>query len=133
MVKINLLGQEKMTSGDGHGIMNLEFKNTKIKKQCEDPKRAQKEYGPKIGLSLTQRVVELAAADTLADIQRIPAAGLHALKGTREGEYALNLAHPFRLIIRPVGSCDQSLISLEQITVVRIEEVTDYHGKQKRK
>jgi len=78
-------------------------------------------------------VVELQAADTLADIRRIPAAGLHSLKGAREGEYALNLAHSFRLIIRPVGSIDQSLTSLEQITVVRIEEVTDYHGKQKRK
>lgn len=122
-----------MTRGDWYGIMKLQFKNTKIKKQCEDPKRAQKDFGKKIGNTLTQRVGELIAATSLLDIQYIPSARLHRLQGTRAGEYAVDLAHPYRLVFCPILKDDEQINQLERITIVRIEEVTDYHGKQKRK
>lgn len=112
--------------------MKVEYKTKKLKKQCENPKEAQKQYGKNIGTKLTQRVGELLAATSLLDIQRIPSARLHRLKGTRSEEYAIDLAHPFRLIIKPITEDDGELIELEMIDIVRIEEVTDYHGKQKR-
>ena len=49
--------------------MELHFKNSKLKKQCEDPKKAQKVYGARIGNILTQRVGELSAATNLLDIK----------------------------------------------------------------
>lgn len=113
--------------------MKLHFKNNKIKRQCEDPKRAQKDFGANIGNTLTQRVGELIAATSLLDIQRIPSARLHRLQGTRADEYAVDLAHPYRLILCPMLEDNEQMSQLERITVVRIEEVTDYHGKQKRK
>ncbi|SHD76258.1 hypothetical protein [Schnuerera ultunensis] len=77
--------------------MKVEYRTKKLKKQCEDPKVAQKDYGSNIGNKLTQRVGELIAATSLLDIKHIPSAGLHRLKGTRADEYAVNLAHPYRL------------------------------------
>jgi proteic killer suppression protein len=65
------------------------------------------------------------------DIKHIPSARLHRLKGDRSGEYAIDLVHPFRLVIKPILIEDGNLNKLSSINIVRIEEVTDYHGKQK--
>lgn len=113
--------------------MIIEFKSAKIKKQCEDPKLAQKEYGSQIGNKLTQRVIELHRAKNLLDIKKLPAARLHRLEGLRSDEYAVDLVHPFRLVFKPVLENEGDINKLESISIVRIEEVIDYHGKQKRK
>lgn len=112
--------------------MIVEYKSKKLKKECEDPKKAQKQYGKGIGIKLTQRVGELVAATSLLDIQYIQSARLHRLKGKRSDEYAIDLVHPFRLVIKPILKENGDLNELETIDIVRIEEVTDYHGKQKR-
>ena len=112
--------------------MKLVYKTNRIKSQCEDPKKAQKEYGTGIGTKLTQRIEELRAATSLLDIKFIPSTRLHRLKGTRSDEYAIDLVHPFRLIIKPLVESSGDLNKLQSINIVRIEEVTDYHGKQKR-
>jgi toxin HigB-1 len=113
--------------------MELRFKTNKLKKQCEDPAEAQKEYGSQIGIKLTQRVSELQSAFTLDDIARVPAARLHKLKGSRKNEYAIDLVHPFRLIVTPVLEGNVDMRTLNSIRIIKIEEVTDYHGKQKLK
>lgn len=113
--------------------MNLEFKTKKLKGFCEDPRLAQKEFGSAIGIKLTQRVNELYRSKSLVDISRIPSAGLHRLKGSRSDEYSVYLVHPFRLILKPIVDSKGDLNKLELIKVVSIEEVIDYHGKQKRK
>lgn len=113
--------------------MELHFKSSKLKTQCEDPREAQKKYGLEIGAKLTQRVRELDSAPSLADIEKIPAARLHRLKGQRSNEFAVDLVHPFRLVFKPILEGDADINILDSITIVRIEEVTDYHGKQKRK
>lgn len=112
--------------------MKLTYKTTKLKKQCEDPARAQREYGKNIGNKLTQRVGELQAATNLLDIRYNPSARLHRLTGDRCDEYAIDLVGPFRLVIKPILEDDGDINKLETIDVLRIEEVTDYHGKQKR-
>ena len=82
--------------------MELEFKSSKIKKQCEDPSIAQKEFGTKIGFKLTQRVRELEGATCLQDIKCIKPARLHRLEGKRQHQYAVDLEHPFRLVFDSV-------------------------------
>ena len=42
--------------------MKVEYRTKKLKKQCEDPKTAKKDYGLNIGNRLTQRVGEIIAA-----------------------------------------------------------------------
>lgn len=113
--------------------MNLEFKTTKLKKQCENPSEAQKIYGPQIGLKLTLRVNEFRASTSLLDVSKNKANGFHALEGERKGEYAVTLVHPFRLVFSADFDESKGSASLSSINVVRIEEVIDYHGKNKRK
>lgn len=111
--------------------MIVQFKSRKLQKQCENPEIAQKDLGVPNGNKLVQRIGELIAATTLADIKRIPAARLHRLKGKRSDEYAVALAHPFRLVFSPLEIKKADLNKLTKITVVRIESVEDYHGKQR--
>ncbi|TYO96918.1 hypothetical protein [Desulfallas thermosapovorans] len=47
-------------------------------------------------------------------------------------EYAVDLVHPFRLVFKPILRDGVDIYDLESIDIIRIEEVTDYHGKQKR-
>lgn len=112
--------------------MELRFKNNTLKKQCEDPRRAQRDFGAAIGIKLTQRVAELAAATNLTDIRLISAARLRRLKGSRKDQYAVDLVHPFRLVFSPVLCEGVAIYDLKAIDLIRIEEVIDYHGKQKR-
>lgn len=116
----------------GH-IMELEFKSSKIKKQCEDPSVAQKDFGAKIGLKLAQRVRELEAAICLQDVKCIKPARLHRLEGKRQHQYAVDLEHPFRLVFEPYLDEGVEIFELSKINVVKIEEVLDYHGKKNRK
>jgi len=86
-----------------------------------------------MGSKLTQRVNELNSATNLSDIDKNPAARLHRLEGQRSNEFAVDLVHPIRLVFKPILEDDADINTLDSITIVRIEEVTDYHGKQKRK
>ncbi|NLK73126.1 MAG: hypothetical protein GX285_08935 [Clostridiales bacterium] len=112
--------------------MNVEFKSKKLRKQCEDPKIAQKEFGIEMANILTQRVGELIAATSLLDIRNIPSARLHKLQGDRCNEYAVDLVHPFRLVFKPVLKRKDDINDLKSIDSICIEEVVDYHGKQKK-
>lgn len=114
--------------------MKIEYRTQKLKNKCEDPKKAQKDYEKDIGIKLTQRVGELLAATSLLDIKYMPLARLHRLQGTRADEYAapVDLVHPFRLIFTPVVVDGEDINRFASINIVKIEEVTDYHGKQKR-
>ncbi len=88
--------------------------------------------GTDIGNKLTQRVGELLAAESLMDIKNIPAARLHRLDGSRVEQYAVDLVHPHRLVFKPILENGEDINKLEIISVIKIEEVIDYHGKQKR-
>jgi proteic killer suppression protein len=112
--------------------MNIEYKSSKIRIVCEDPQKAQKEYGKQIANKLTQRVGEIKAADNLHTISLIPAAELHILQGKRQNQYAVTLVHPFRLVFSTIVKKGVDITNLKEIEIVKIEEVVDYHGKKKR-
>ncbi len=112
--------------------MEVEFKTKKLKRQCENPEIAQKDFGSLIGNKLTTRIGVFMAATSLLDIKNLPATRLHRLKGDRANEFAVVLVHPFRLVFTPSGIEKEDLNKLSKITAVRIEEVEDYHGKQRR-
>lgn len=113
--------------------MLIEYKSKKLRTQCENPKEAQKAFGKEIGNMITQRVGEIISATSLKDIQLIPSARLHKLKGLRANQFGIDLAGPFRLVIIPIINNDSDICRLETIKIVRIEEVRNYHGKQKKR
>lgn len=113
--------------------MIVDFKTSKLKKQCENPNIAKKDFGSNIGDRLTQRIRELTSATSLEDIGFIPAARLHRLEGKRQNQYAVDLVHPFRLVFEPVLKDGVEIFELDRIDRVKVEEVSDYHGKKNRK
>lgn len=105
--------------------MNLSFQTKKLRKFCEESKEAIRKYGSDGGRRLISRVNELQAADNLATMRALPQARLHSLSGNREGQWALDLQHPYRLIVVPIDYEDLS--KPETITGIMIVEIEDYH------
>jgi len=71
-----------------------------------------------------QRINELIAASSLFDILMIPNARLHPLKQNRKGQLAINIDHPYRMILEPANGDIQNY---KTITKVIIIEFVDYH------
>ena len=66
---------------------------------------------------------ELEAAPTLAEMP--PAARTHPLTQDRQGQFAVWLKHPYRLVFEPVDS--ETPNDPHTIKSINIIEVTDYH------
>ena len=79
-----------------------------------------------------QRKDEIIAAATLADLFKVPSARCHPLHLNREGEYAVDLVHPKRLVFRPAGNpaayqTADGQLDRSKVTEVTLWEVIDYH------
>ena len=71
------------------------------------------------------------SAANLGDVSHVPPPRRHKLSGTREGQYAVDLKHPWRLVFEPANDPlpvnNDGSLDLAAVTKVRILEVTDYH------
>ena len=113
--------------------MDILFATEKLRKTCNSEKQLRRKYGDRQAKRIQQRLYELYAAETLADVSHLPPPRCHALVGDRAGQFAVDAVHPFRLIFEPAhdptpitedGSVDRS-----QITAIRIVDINeDYHG-----
>ena len=77
------------------------------------------------------RLAVLSNAPTLSEVPTSPPDRRHQLKGDRSGQYAVDLIHPHRLIFEPnhepLPRRTDGGIDTDQVTAIRIIEVTDYH------
>jgi len=111
--------------------MRILFKTRKLQKICSESAQARKHLGAKGGRKLQQRMMELSAADTLADISRLPPARCHALTGDRAGQISVDLEHPYRLLFvvgnNPRPERDRGGLDWEGVTEIVIVEIADTH------
>jgi proteic killer suppression protein len=89
-----------------------------LKKVCENYSKAQKKYGIAMASKIHQRINEIEAANSVDMLVSFGIGRCHQLSGNRKGEYAMDLVHPYRLIIEQVN---------EKIEFVRIINIEDYH------
>ena len=112
--------------------MEIVFVSRKIEKACNSERESVRMWGAENARKIRQRLAELNAAATLADMGRFPPARLHALKGDRKGQFAVDVKHPFRLLFDPahdpVSLKDDCGVDLARITRIRVLLVEDYHG-----
>ena len=77
------------------------------------------------------RLAVLRAAPNLAAVPTTPPDRAHPLKGDREGQFAVDLVHPQRLVFEPnhepIPRSEDGGIDVEQVTAIVIVDVTDYH------
>lgn len=111
--------------------MVIYFKTKKLQKLCSKGGEAIKKLGPRGGIKLQQRMMELQAASTLADISRVPPARCHELTGNRKGQLSVDLDHPYRLLFIPANDPlperEDGGLDWSGVTEVEIIEVVDTH------
>ena len=70
-------------------------------------------------------------APNLSDVPATPPMRLHQLTGNREGQFAVDLAHPYRLIFapnhKPLPTKEDGGLDRGKVTAIVILEVVDYH------
>lgn len=98
--------------------MEITYKTRKLQKVCTIAREAEKSHGTLMAEKIHQRIDEIAAAETLTDMLQFRIGGCHQLHGQREGQYALTLIQPYRLVFEMVE---------DKVNVVCILEVVDYH------
>lgn len=64
------------------------------------------------------RIDIIAATDTVEELVMFRFGRCHALHGNREGQYAMDLVHPYRLVFIKNG---------EEIQIAEVQEIVDYH------
>ena len=92
----------------------------------------QRVYGLQKAKKIGQRLYELSAAETLADLSHLPPQRCHLLSGDRADQFAVDTIHPYRLIFKPeqhpIPTLSDGGIDRTQITAICILEVDiDYH------
>jgi len=110
--------------------MYITYRSNKLKKHCLEFKEAQKAFGIN-AKKLMQRISEIQAAPTLDDLNKLPPTRCHPLEGNREGQFAVDLKHPMRLIFEPVGIKEEiypnGILDLTKVVEIKIIEIEDYH------
>lgn len=104
-------------------MLAITFRTKKLAKVCQSKKLLEKEYNVDMARKILQRLQQLQSCDALSKMYEFKAARFHPLQGKRKGQYAVDLVHPFRLVLRPVPEAE----NLDQVVEVEVIEITDYH------
>lgn len=111
--------------------MRIYFRTKKMGRICSSSSEMQKEYGAEMTRKLQQRLMELRAASTLSEMSPHPPARVHPLKGSRAGQFSVDLIHPFRLVFvpadDPVPLKPDGGVDLAGITAIIVLEICDTH------
>lgn len=111
--------------------MVIEFASKRMQKACSSGKHMRKEWGDQMARKLQQRLTELEAAETLADVALLPSLRCHELGGDRKGQLAVDLVHPHRLVFVPAHDPPPTKadggLDWAKVTGIVVVEVVDYH------
>ena len=110
--------------------MEIKYKSNKLEKNLTIPREISRIYGNMAKL-VNQRMKELLASRNLFVLGTLPGPNCHELKGKRMGELAVDISGNWRLIFEPNHDplplkADGGL-DWQQVTSIKIIEVTDYH------
>jgi len=111
--------------------MRIYYEHRQLQKATSEYRAAVREWGNENASKLFRLIQQLQAASTLSEMYNVPGARFHSLTGDRKGQFAMDLKHPKRLIIKPTepvprtpdGGIDVSRVI--EILVIKVEE--DYH------
>jgi proteic killer suppression protein len=111
--------------------MKIDFQTTKMAKVLNSEKELQRTYGAPQAKKIKLRMKTLEAAATLHEVPKIPPDRCHQLAGDRDGQFAVDLVQPSRLIFKPKGDISRRPdggIDLNKVTEITIIEIAkDYH------
>jgi proteic killer suppression protein len=113
--------------------MQIRFANSNLARTCNSSRNAIRKLGPGSGKRLMQRLEDMASAENLAVLARLPGRAHPLTRGraSEEGQWSVDLEHPLRLVFvpdhDPVPIRSDGAIDATQITDICIVEVRDTH------
>ena len=111
--------------------MDIAFRKSKLGKTFNSAANLNRAYGKEMARVIMNRMAVLEAAANLALAPETPPERRHQLKGKRADQYAVDLAHPKRLVFvpdhDPVPHRDDGGVDLDLVKAIMILEVVDYH------
>lgn len=113
--------------------MKVLFKTKKLQKQCSEEREMIKAFGQKMSAKIQRRLMELRAADSLADISHLPPARCHELEN-RRGVFSVDLEYPYRLLFisenEPIPLKKDGGIDHQHVTEILVIAIEDTHDKK---
>jgi len=111
--------------------LDVSFKDKKLAKTCNSEKALVRAFGKANARKIMRRLTLLEAAASLSDVPVTPPTRRHELKGDRKGQFAIDVQHPFRVVLEPahepVPTKDDGGIDLDAVTAIEIITIEDYH------
>ena len=98
--------------------MLVKYKNKSIEKVCTNAREAVRKHGAEMADRIHQRIDEIEAADSVEMMIQYGIGRCHPLTGDRKDQYAVDLVHPYRLVLEKRGN---------QVQIAMIMEIVDYH------
>jgi len=109
--------------------MEVEFDDSALQKFAENERKLIRKYGEKCAKKLMRRLNDLRAVDCVPELSRLPGRW-HELSADRAGQWASDLEHPLRLIVRPTPPIPRrgdGGIVWREVVRVTVVEIDDYH------
>lgn len=104
--------------------MKISYDSNKMEKILCDEQLIKKEYG-KMAQKVMNRMSELRAATSLADISCAPPPRRHKLEPHSRNQWGIDISRNFRIVIEAVGEFEKDdLTSIKEIRILYLE---DYH------
>ena len=111
--------------------MEIQFRTRRLERVFESEREIRRVYGDAMAQVIRRRIALLVMADSLTEVPPLPPARRHSLSGTRRGQYAIDLAHPYRLIFEPnhnpIPLREDGGVDTDRVTSITILEVVNYH------
>lgn len=118
-------------------LMQIRYTTSKLEKVCTNLKEAKKKYSGIVPEKLHAIINFIENASNLTDIINYIPFHFHHLKGSRKGEYAVDIggrSSGWRLIIIPIDDSGSTCSNDEvysknavNIVIVQLEEVTNHY------
>lgn len=110
--------------------MDVYFATDKLADLIRDDRKRRRKFGDENARWILIRLDNLRFAENLAAMFHLPG-NFHPLSGVRDGTFALNLKHGYRLILEPahdpIPRRPDGGIDLVAVTAVTVLDVEDYH------
>jgi proteic killer suppression protein len=112
-------------------IMEVVFASAKMQKLCNSATKLRGKYGSRMATLIGQRLFELSAADTLADMCMVHGARCHPLRENLKGLWAVDLVQLERLVFRPANDPLPKLpddgLDAGRVTAIEVVAIGNYH------
>lgn len=98
--------------------MQVDYKSESIRKVCTDIREAERRHGSDMAKKIHMRIDQISSASSVEEMVQGRIGRCHPLHGKRQGQYAMDLLHPWRLVFTKKG---------DAVQIAFILEIVNYH------